>query len=103
VETPVDPPVEDPPNEGSGDPRPVDRWRRSTASGAVTAAFALGLQHVFDPERADTIAIEQEAPTKPVDRERVELRFDPLSSSGSVVVVHRREDGGDATEVDDSP
>jgi hypothetical protein len=94
--------VDGPPDEGSGDPRPVDRWRRSTASGAVTAAFALGLQHVFDPERAETIAIEQEAPSMPVDQDRVELRFDPLSSSGSVVVVHRRDDNGGATEVEDS-
>jgi hypothetical protein len=93
VETPVDPPEDGPPDEDSANSRPVDRWRRSTASGAVTAAFALGLQNVFDPERADSIAIEQEAPAKPVDQDRVELRFDPLSTSGSVVVVHPPEDG----------
>lgn len=77
--------------------RPVDRWRRNTASGAITAALALGLQQVFDPERKDTIGIEQEAPTTPVEPDGVDLHFDPLSSRGSVVVVRRTDDGG-ATE-----
>lgn len=77
--------------------RPVDRWRRNTASGAITAALALGLQQVFDPERKDTIGIEQEAPTDPVEPEGVDLHFDPISSRGSVVVV-RRPDGGEATK-----
>lgn len=74
------------------EPRRVDKWRRDTATGAVTAAFALGMRHVFEPERGDTVAIEQEAPTKPVDRDKVEIRFDPLNSRGTVVVVHREKD-----------
>jgi hypothetical protein len=71
------------------EPRPVDKWRRNTATGALTAALALGMQQVFDPEKRDTIGIEQEAPAKPLDPdEKVELRFDPLNSHGNVVVVH---------------
>lgn len=76
------------------EPRPVDRWRRNTASGALAAALARGLQQVFDPERKDTIGIEQEAPSRPEDPDHpdeVELRFDPLSSRGTSVVVHRRD------------
>lgn len=84
VESPADPPESD---ETPSELRPVDRWRRNTATGAVVAAFALGFQQVFDPERKDTVAIEQEAPGEPVDPERVELHFDPTSSTGSVVVV----------------
>ena len=75
--------------EAAATPRPVDRWRQGTASGAVAAGLALGFQRVFDPERADTIAIEQEAPAEPVEREGLEVRFDPLSSQGTVVVVRR--------------
>ena len=69
--------------------RPVERWRQGTASGAVAAGLALGFQRVFDPERADTIAIELEAPAEPVDGDGLEVRFDPLSSQGTVVVVRR--------------
>lgn len=74
------------------EPRRVDRWRRETATGAITAAFALGMRHVFEPERGDTVAIEQEAPTRPVEGDAVHLRFDPLNSRGTVVVVHREKD-----------
>jgi len=63
------------------------------AAGGVAAAFALGLRQVFDPQPVDTVGIEQEAPTKPVDPEKLELRFDPLSSSNTVVVVRRPDDG----------
>lgn len=105
MEPPVDPsdPDEEPSAAEEGDPeapatpRPVDRWRRNTASGAITAALALGLQQVFDPERKDTIGVEQEAPGNPVEPDGVDLHFDPLSSRGSVVVV-RRSDAGGATE-----
>ncbi|MDQ6798682.1 MAG: hypothetical protein M3011_11825 [Actinomycetota bacterium] len=85
----MEPPVEGP--EGTADPK-----RRDTANGVaatgVAAAFALGLRQVFDPQPVDTVGIEQEAPTKPVDPDKLELRFDPLSSSNTVVVV-RRPDG----------
>lgn len=85
-------PSEDHDDEGTedrGEPRPVDKWRRNTATGALTAALALGFQQVFDPEKKDTIGIEQEAPTQPVDPdEKIELRFDPLNSHGNTVVVH---------------
>jgi hypothetical protein len=77
---------------GSGDEhveRPVDRWRRNTATGAVTAALALGFRHVFEPERPDTVGVEQIAPDRPVDTDGVEVHFDPLSSQGTTVVVHR--------------
>ena len=98
-EEPDEPTLSDP---AHAEPRPVDRWRRNTASGALTAALTLGLQQVFDPERKDTINIEQEAPTRPVDPDKLELRFDPLSSRGTVVVVHPRPDaeGGDHGEND---
>jgi hypothetical protein len=74
--------------ERGAERRPVDRWRQTTASGAVAAAIALGLRNVFEPERTDTVAVEQEAPDEPADDERVELRFDPLNSRGTTVVVH---------------
>lgn len=80
------------PDERPTEAGAVDRWRRNTASGAVATALALGLQQVFEPARADTVGIEQEAPAKPADPERVELRFDPLDSRGTVVVVHSRHD-----------
>lgn len=69
--------------------RPVDRWRRTTATGAVTAALALGFRHVFEPERPNTVGVEQMAPDRPVDTDGVEIRFDPLTSQGTTVVVHR--------------
>lgn len=76
-------------DRGRAEPRPVDKWRRNTATGALTAALALGLQQVFDPEKKNTIGIEQEAPTQPVDPdEKIELRFDPLNSHGNTVVMH---------------
>gem|GEM_PF-4046567 len=62
------------------------------AASGVAAAFALGLQQVFDPQPVDTVGIEQEAPTKPVDPDKLELRFDPLSSANTVVVVRRPDD-----------
>ncbi len=83
----------DDPQEGEperAELRPVDRWRRTTATGAVTAALALGFQQVFEPEKKDTIGIEQEAPTRPVDPDALELHFDPMNSQGTSVVVHRR-------------
>ncbi|HUQ64126.1 MAG TPA: hypothetical protein VM121_10265 [Acidimicrobiales bacterium] len=67
--------------------RPIERWRRNTATGAITAALALGFQQVFDPEKKDTIGIEQEAPTRPVDPDTFELHFDPVSSRATSVVV----------------
>ena len=70
-------------------PRPVDRWRHNTASGAIAAAIALGLQEVFDPVKKDTIAIEQEVPDKPAEPDRIELNFDPLNARGTSIVVHR--------------
>jgi hypothetical protein len=71
--------------------RPVDRWRRTTATGAVTAALALGFQQVFEPEKKDTIGIEQEAPTRPVDPDEViELHFDPMNSQATSIVVRHR-------------
>ncbi len=80
--------------EGAHHERPVDRWRQNTASGAVVAAFALGFRNAFDPERKDTIGVEQPASTDPVDSEGVELRFDPLSASETVVVVRPPADEG---------
>ncbi|MDQ6927820.1 MAG: hypothetical protein M3159_04060 [Actinomycetota bacterium] len=77
-------------DRGHAEPRPVDRWRRSTASGALTAALALGFQQVFEPEKTDTIGIEQEAPARPVDPDALELHFDPMNSQGSSVIIHRR-------------
>jgi hypothetical protein len=92
VEPPVEP-TEDPTDDEAA---PVERRRRTAASGVaasgVAAAFALGLQQVFDPQPVDTVGIEQEAPTTPVDPEKVELRFDPMSSSNTVVVVRPRDD-----------
>ena len=87
MEPPVDPPDHEDSDDVGGELRPVDRWRRNTASGAVVAAFALGFQQVFDPEKKDTIGIEQEAPDQPFEGEGVELQFDPTSSDGPVVVV----------------
>jgi len=75
---------------------PAERRPRTTANGVaasgVAAAFALGLRQVFDPRPVDTVGIEQEAPTKPVDPDKVQLRFDPMSSSNTVVVVRRPDD-----------
>jgi hypothetical protein len=74
-------------DERSAPPRPVERWRTNTASGAVAAAIALGLQQVFDPEKRDTIAIEQDAPTMPEDPEGVDLHFDPDDRMRTYVVI----------------
>ncbi len=89
-------PPDDRPQDPAGTPQdPADR-RGSTAHGVaasgVAAAFALGLRQVFDPRPVDTVGIEQEAPTKPVDPDKVQLRFDPLSSSNTVVVIRRPDD-----------
>ena len=84
------------PEEKFGKPRPVDRWRHSTASGAVAAAIALGLQEVFDPPHKDTVAIEQEVPDKPAELGWVELNFDPTDARGTSIVIHRPESPSDA-------
>lgn len=97
VDVPEDAPGETPEEEEPerAGPRPVDKWRRNTATGALTAALAIGLQQVFDPEKKDTIGIEQEAPTRPVDPEKVQLHFDPMNSQGTSVVVRRRREPED--------
>jgi hypothetical protein len=77
------------PEEKPAKPRPVDRWRHNTASGAVAAAIALGLQEVFDPPHKDTVAIEQEVPDKPADPGDVELTFDPTDARGTSIVIRR--------------
>ncbi len=80
-----------PDEPGEAKPRRVDRWRRNTASGAVAAAIALGLQEVFDPVKKDTIAIEQEVPDKPAEPGPVELNFDPTDARSTSIVVRRPE------------
>ncbi len=83
-------PLEPPEDQGppSSEPaRPVDRWRHNTASGAVAAALALGLQEVFDPAKKDTIAIEQEVPDKPVEPGQVELNFHPTDFRATSIVI----------------
>ena len=77
------------PAEEVAKPRPVDRWRHSTASGTVAAAIALGLQQVFDPPHKDTIAVEQEMPDKPSEPGQVELNFDPTDFRPTSIVIHR--------------
>ncbi len=67
--------------------RRVERWRQSAAAGAVAASMTYGLQQVFDPERKDTVAVEQEAPGEPDDPGAVDLHFDPTDSTRSYVVV----------------
>jgi len=92
----VEPPDDRPQDPAEGPQDSADRRPGSTAHGVaasgVAAAFALGLRQVFDPRPVDTVGIEQEAPTKPVDPDKVQLRFDPLSSSNTVVVVRRPHD-----------
>ncbi len=94
----MDPGVDDDsaedPEEEEHHVRPVDRWRQNTASGAVVAAFALGFQQVFDPEKKATAGVEQPVSTDPVESKGVELRFDPLSASETVVVVRPPSDEG---------
>lgn len=72
---------------GPTEPGALDRWRRNTASGALVTAMALGLQNVFDPEKVDTIAIEQEAPDEPFNPGQVELQFDPGDARGTRIVI----------------
>ena len=78
-----------PDDEEVAKPRPVDRWRHNTASGAVTAGIALGLQQVFDPPKKDTIGIEQEMPDKPAEPGRVELNFNPTDARATSIVIYR--------------
>ncbi|MGI8778189.1 MAG: hypothetical protein ACR2LJ_12605 [Acidimicrobiales bacterium] len=96
MEPPVDPPEDPTSDEDTDDQPPIERRRQTARSGVaasgVAAAFALGLQQVFDPRPVDTVGIEQEAPANPVDRDKLELRFDPMSSANTVVVVRRPDD-----------
>jgi len=55
--------------------RPVPPRRSRTATGAILAGIALGLRDVFDPERKDTIAIEEEAPAGPAGPQRYEIKL----------------------------
>jgi hypothetical protein len=75
------------PPEGTGALGAIDRWRRRTASGALLASVARGLQQVFDPERKERVVIEQQAPRRLDDPEPVELHFDPDSPRASFVVL----------------
>ena len=57
------------------EPAPAPPPRRSrTATGAILTGIALGLRDVFDPEKKDTIAIEQEAPAEPEGPQRYEIK-----------------------------
>jgi hypothetical protein len=78
----------------------MERWRRSTASGALVTAIARGFQQVFDAEpKRDQVQIEQEAPERPEQDLPVRFEFDPLDSRGNVVVVQgAAQPGGSAGE-----
>ena len=57
-------------------PAPPPRKKPRTATGALMAGVALGLQQVFDPEKKkDPVAIEQEAPGEPVGPQRYEVKL----------------------------
>lgn len=73
----------------------VERFRRGTTAGALASAMAMGMANVFDPKRVDTVSVEQEAPSQPVDDEGVELRFNPDSARDTVAVVRPREHDGE--------
>jgi hypothetical protein len=69
-------------------PRPVDRFRRTTA-GTVVAAGLLGLRDALEgrPEREEP-AIVSEAPTGP-GRGRIDVQLDFDDPARSRVVIHR--------------
>jgi hypothetical protein len=65
----------------------LDRWRRRSATGALLTSVALGLRHVFDPEKKERIVVEQEAPGQPEKLEPLELHFDAESPHATFVVL----------------
>ena len=62
----------------------LQKWRRSTASGSILGAVALGLREVFENPREEA-PIVMEAPGEPPGPRRIELDLDPDDPTASTV------------------
>jgi len=62
------------------------RERRAGVARSVITGIALGFREVFDPEKRDTIVIEQEAPADPIEPQKIELHLDPVDPRDSTAV-----------------
>ena len=55
---------------------PTPPERRAGVARSVITGIAMGLREVFDPEKRDTVVIEQEAPPDPLEPQKVEVHLD---------------------------
>lgn len=67
-------------------PPRIDSWRKRSATGAILTGFALGLQHVFEPERKEP-AIVQETSGEPPRDLPVEAELEGVVGRRSVVRI----------------
>ena len=71
---------------GSGSPsRPGGTRWRTPVTGALMAGIAMGLRDVFEPEYHDRTAVEQPAPTQPLEPQRYEVHLDPAPESSFAI------------------
>jgi hypothetical protein len=71
---------------GSGSsPAGGSRWR-APVTGAVMAGIAMGLRDVFEPEYHDRTAVEQPAPTQPLEPQKYEVHLDPVAPESSFAI-----------------
>ena len=73
----------------------LQRWRRSTASGSILGAVALGLREVFENPREEA-PIVMEAPGEPPGPRRIQLDLDPDDPGASTVTYRPWMEGDDA-------
>lgn len=74
----------------------LQKWRRSTASGSILGAVALGLREVFENPREEA-PIVMEAPGEPPGPRRIELDLDPDDPGASTVTYRPWMDGDEPT------
>lgn len=93
-------------DESAFDEEPIEpsgqlqKWRRSTASGSIMGAVALGLREVFENPREEA-PIVMEAPGEPPGPRRLQLELDP-DDPGASTVTFRPWMEGDSIPPDDA-
>ncbi|MDQ2726528.1 MAG: hypothetical protein M3Y91_01375 [Actinomycetota bacterium] len=67
-------------------PPRVESWRKRSATGAILTGFALGLQHVFEPERKEPAIVQETSGDPPTDLP-VEAELEGVVGRRSVVRI----------------
>jgi len=78
-------PPGEPRESGGSLPASGSRWR-APVTGALMAGIAMGLRDVFEPEYHDRTAVEQPAPTQPLEPQKYEVHLDPVAPESSFAI-----------------